>query len=142
MYKIVVDTNILISSMLSEQGNPAKVMEMIDNNKINLIYSPAIIDEYKRVLAYDKFKVDKDIQRATIDDIIEIGELVTPASSSVSFDKDESDRIFYDAAKSSGAILITGNTKHYPDESFIMTPADFLTICNSEKLKEKYNCNE
>ena len=58
MYKIVVDTNILISSMLSEQGNPAKVMEMVDNNKVNLMYSPAIIDEYKRLLAYDKFKVD------------------------------------------------------------------------------------
>ena len=128
MYKIVVDTNILISSMLSEQGNPAKVMEMVDNNKVNLMYSPAIIDEYKRVLAYDKFKVDKNIQRATIEDIIEIGEIVNPEPSTVPFDKDESDKVFYDAAKSSGATLITGNTKHYPDEPFIMTPADFLML--------------
>ena len=134
MYKIVVDTNVLISSMLSEQGNPAKVMEMIDNNKVNLIYSPSIIDEYRRVLTYDKFKIDTNLQRTTIDDIIEIGELVTPVTSTASFDKDESDRIFYDVAKSSGAILITGNTKHYPDEPFIMTPADFLTFYDSEKL--------
>jgi len=39
---------------------------------------------------------------------------------------DESDRIFYDTACESKAILITGNKKHYPDEEFIMTPADFL----------------
>ncbi|MCL1865964.1 MAG: hypothetical protein FWF82_00980, partial [Oscillospiraceae bacterium] len=39
---------------------------------------------------------------------------------------DESDRKFYDAAKANGAVLITGNQKHYPDEFFVMNPADFL----------------
>jgi len=41
---------------------------------------------------------------------------------------DESDRIFYDTAKQSGSILITGNTKHFPDEPFIMTPAEFMRM--------------
>jgi predicted nucleic acid-binding protein len=40
--------------------------------------------------------------------------------------KDETDRKFYDTAKSSSATLITGNMKHYPAEPFIMTPADFI----------------
>jgi len=39
---------------------------------------------------------------------------------------DETDRVFYDTAKASGAILITGNIRHYPAMPFIMTPADFL----------------
>jgi len=42
------------------------------------------------------------------------------------FSSDEDDRIFYDTAKSANAVLVTGNKKHYPDESFIMTPAEFL----------------
>ncbi|MCL2662882.1 MAG: hypothetical protein FWE83_06060 [Oscillospiraceae bacterium] len=37
-----------------------------------------------------------------------------------------SDRIFYDTAIASGAVLITGNTKHFPDEPIIMTPSEFL----------------
>jgi predicted nucleic acid-binding protein len=41
---------------------------------------------------------------------------------------DEEDRKFYNVAKSSGAFLITGNIKHFPSESFIITPADFLRI--------------
>jgi len=41
---------------------------------------------------------------------------------------DESDRIFYDTAKENGTILITGNTKHYPNEAFIVTPANFLVL--------------
>ena len=39
---------------------------------------------------------------------------------------DETDRIFYDTAKASGAILITGNLKHFPSEPFIMKSAEFL----------------
>jgi hypothetical protein len=39
---------------------------------------------------------------------------------------DESDRVFYDVAKTAGAYLITGNTKHFPQEPFILTPAEFV----------------
>ena len=45
---------------------------------------------------------------------------------------DADDRIFYDAAKDNEAFLITGNTKHYPDEPFILTPAQFLEKFDSE----------
>ena len=128
MHKIVVDTNVLVSSRLSKTGSPAKVMEMVADEKAKLIYSSQIVDEYRKVLAYDKFKFDIDKQRVTIDDIIEIGELVNPITSTESFDNDESDRVFYDAAKSCGAILVTGNIKHYPDESFYYDPGWFSCI--------------
>jgi hypothetical protein len=42
---------------------------------------------------------------------------------------DESDRKFYDTAKYCGAFLITGNIKHFPQEPFIITPAEFLKTC-------------
>jgi predicted nucleic acid-binding protein len=41
---------------------------------------------------------------------------------------DDDDRIFYDAAVEATAYLITGNMRHFPKESFIVTPAQFLTI--------------
>jgi predicted nucleic acid-binding protein len=44
---------------------------------------------------------------------------------------DEDDRVFYDTAKQAGAYLITGNTKHYPSEPFILTPSAFLGINNN-----------
>jgi hypothetical protein len=49
----------------------------------------------------------------------------------------EDDRIFYDTAKHSGSILVTGNLKHYPKEAFILAPTEFLAkhvkleICKS-----------
>jgi hypothetical protein len=36
--------------------------------------------------------------------------------------------VFYGAAKSAGADLITGHYKHYPQEAFILTPAEFLKL--------------
>jgi hypothetical protein len=38
----------------------------------------------------------------------------------------QTDRKFYDVAKATDAILITGNTKHYPNEPFVLTPAAFV----------------
>jgi hypothetical protein len=54
-----------------------------------------------------------------------IGISYTPIPSSF-FLPDESDRIFYDTAKSTNSVLITGNTRHFPGEPFIVSPASFL----------------
>ena len=69
------------------------------------------------------FTLDKQV--ALINKIVEMGIVFEPVTSLVPM-PDEDDRIFYDTAKESGAFLITGNKKHYPDEPFIMTPSDFL----------------
>jgi predicted nucleic acid-binding protein len=60
--------------------------------------------------------------------IQEYGERIEPNQSTHEM-LDEDDRIFYDTAKNAGAYLVTGNKRHYPDEAFILTPADFLSFC-------------
>jgi predicted nucleic acid-binding protein len=101
-------------------------MNLVADGKVELLYSLKIIDEYKQVLAYEKFKFDIEKQKSTLEEIVEIGVELSPLVSIFPFDKDESDRIFYDAAKSGDAVLITGNLKHYPTEPFVMTPTDFI----------------
>ena len=78
-----------------------------------------------RVLAYEHLRIDVGTQHTIISDLQEFGKLIDPRESSIPME-DETDRIFYDTAKASGAVLVTGNIKHYPDEPFIMTPAEFL----------------
>jgi predicted nucleic acid-binding protein len=72
-------------------------------------------------------RINTVTQTKIIDLIIEVGMLVAPLQSDIPF-RDESDRKFYDAAKTCGAVLVTGNGKHYPVdvEDFIMTPASFV----------------
>ena len=41
---------------------------------------------------------------------------------------DEDDRVFYDTALESQAYLITGNSRDFPAKSFVVSPAQFLSI--------------
>ncbi|MCL2311893.1 MAG: putative toxin-antitoxin system toxin component, PIN family [Firmicutes bacterium] len=129
MQKIVIDTNIVISAFISPNGLPAKIIEFIVlNEEMKICYNVDILDEYEEVLSrekFDKYNFDPKEKEKFINKIIEIGILVDPRASDMPI-PDESDRIFYDTAKESGAILITNNMKHYPTENFIMTPATFI----------------
>jgi len=128
MTNIVIDTNVIVSAAISPMGNPAKIKAIIASSEdIQVFYSDTMLDEYKRVLAYERLKIAIETQNEITDMLQEIGILVEPPISTIPM-PDETDRAFYDTAKASGAILITGNTRHYPDEPFIVTPADFLAI--------------
>jgi predicted nuclease of predicted toxin-antitoxin system len=39
---------------------------------------------------------------------------------------DKTDRKFFEVAKTADAMLVTGNGKHFPDDSLVISPADFL----------------
>jgi len=125
MKRVVIDTNVLVSSAISSGGNPERIMNGVSDKQLQLCYSREIIDEYKRVLAYERLKISVETQAKIVKAIEKTGLLVEPATSDFPM-TDETDRIFYDTAKTSGATLVTGNVRHFPDESFIMTPSDFV----------------
>jgi hypothetical protein len=77
------------------------------------------------VLSRPRLKIPVEIQERIINAIIKAGIFFEPITGAIPL-PDETDRIFYDTAKEIGAILITGNIKHYPAEDFIMTPSQFL----------------
>jgi putative PIN family toxin of toxin-antitoxin system len=132
MRKVVIDTNVVVSSNLKANGNESDVLKRFYSGELRLFYSDEILSEYKRVLAYDKFGFDTEIQNKVITAIETAGIQIEPDVSTIPF-TDETDRTFYDTAKASGATLITGNTKHYPAEPFIMTSTEFLKSINNEK---------
>ncbi len=54
MFRVVVDTNVFISSLLSTRGAPYQLMEMWRNGRFHLITSPYLIKELTRVLTYPR----------------------------------------------------------------------------------------
>jgi putative PIN family toxin of toxin-antitoxin system len=130
MVNIILDTNIVVSAALSPQGNPAKIIRLLEdsiNKDIKLYHNPIIIAEYKKVLSYKRLNIPSEEQEQALAAIQELGETVVPAKSDIPL-PDESDRIFFDTAKACNAYLITGNIKHYPDEPFVLTPAQFIDM--------------
>jgi len=124
---VVLDTNILVSALLSPDGNPAKIFRMFLTGALSLIFSADIFNEYQDVLYRPRLRISADDAEKVLAAIWRYGENIEPVSSgNVMIDED--DRVFYDTAKSAGAYLITGNMKHYPQEQFILTPTEFLKM--------------
>jgi putative PIN family toxin of toxin-antitoxin system len=46
MIRVVLDTNILVSAMLSPNGTPAKILRLEREGKIELVFSPDTIKEH------------------------------------------------------------------------------------------------
>jgi uncharacterized protein len=126
MVKIVLDTNVLISSLLSPKGSPGRIMDGILNGKYVLQLDNRILFEYMDVIGRPKFGF-KDIWIAPLMDFIKM-ESDFICAEQVSWDlPDRDDRMFYEVALSSSArALITDNKKHFPDDPLIMSPSEFL----------------
>lgn len=129
--KVVLDTNILVSALWSADGNPNRITHLIPEQKIIPCYCEAILLEYRSVLNRPAFKFTAEQVDELLSKLAKFGEYYDVQKSDIVL-PDESDRVFYDTAKTSNAILITGNTKHYPSENFIKTPVEFLTTFVSD----------
>lgn len=54
MIKAVLDTNILVSGLISPKGSPAKILNLWQERKFILVTSQKILKEIKKVLNYPK----------------------------------------------------------------------------------------
>lgn len=129
MQKVVLDTNVVVSAVLSDAGIPAKLLRMALKRIIQLHYSAEILAEYAEVLSRPKLNIPAEKQSHILSAVQEAGVSVLPIVSDIQM-TDESDRIFYDVAIASASNLITGNMKHYPKEDFITTPTKFMAQYN------------
>ena len=129
MLKAVLDTNVLVSSLLAS-GPPAAVIDLIADGKVIPFYNDLILMEYWDVLTRKKFNFSSLHVTRLINDIARAGIAIESEQPSNITMIDNDDRIFLDTAKKALAYLITGNIKHFPKESFIVTPAKFLNYAN------------
>jgi putative PIN family toxin of toxin-antitoxin system len=125
--RAVLDTNVLVSALLSPLGNPAIIYRMFLTGTLGLVVCAEILEEYDDVLHRPLLKIPSSDADTVLAAIRQYAETVrsTPSDETM---PDEDDRVFYDTAKTAGAYLITVNTKHFPQEPFILTPAEFAAI--------------
>ena len=131
-YYAVVDTNVLISALLSKNEDSAtvKVMGAVFDGKIIPLYHRDILAEYAEVLHRKKFHFDEKLIWTVLEAVRQFGVEVFPKPTGEIL-ADMDDLIFYEVAmekREDGAYLVTGNQKHYPVRSFIVTPAEMMEI--------------
>lgn len=131
-YYAVVDTNVLISALLSKNEDSAtvKVMDAVFDGRIIPLYHRDILAEYAEVLHRKKFHFDEKLIWTVLEAVRQFGVEVFPQPTGEIL-ADMDDLIFYEVAmekREAGAYLVTGNQKHYPVRSFIVTPAEMMEI--------------
>lgn len=121
MHKIVIDTNILVSAILSKSYPYSIVHDLIFQEKVISFTSDNVLSEFYSVIEYPKFKKHPGFilnAKNVVDGLFRFSILVQPTVF-VDVLKDKSDNKFLDVALSCRAdFLITGNSKDFTFKSF------------------------
>ncbi len=130
-YYAVLDTNVLVSAILgaSRMSIPTKVLKAVTEEKIVPLYNDEIIDEYREVLLRKKFNFDPELIEIVLNTIVTDGIYIDRTKSIEEIFPDPNDIVFYEVSLSKeGSYLVTGNIKHFPQKSFIITPAEMVRL--------------
>ena len=128
----MIDTNVLVSALWTPAGNASLILSEIISGTITPCYDERIMQEYRDVLVRPKFMFSSVQVNAVLDVFVYDGIAVVPDFLPEADVKDEDDRAFFETAKYCGVPLVTGNLKHFPADSMIMSPADFCAQYLSE----------
>lgn len=116
--QLVIDTNIIVSALLSADSNAFKVLSDALDGKYTVLISEEIFQEYQDVLHREKFGFDEEIISFLLEWFKENAIWIEVSKSNIPM-KDEKDRVFYDLANSCKARLVTGNIKHYSVDELV-----------------------
>lgn len=136
IYYVVIDTNVIVSALLSSNSDSATVQligRMISGDIIP-VYSNEIMQEYCEVLGRKKFKFEPDMVKYILAAVIKYGILIEPFGTG-SILPDMKDLPFYEVVmerRDNNAYLVTGNLKHFPNEPFIVTARQMLNIIDEK----------
>ncbi len=120
MIRAVIDTNVLVSGLLTPAGNEALILLAVHQGLLRPCVSAEMLEEYAEVLARPKFAFAPDEIAAVIAMFREKGALVAPQGSPPTL-PDPDDAKFLQCAEASRAeYLVTGNKRHFPQDAWGM----------------------
>ncbi len=135
--RVVVDTNIVVSGLLSPTGPPGRVIDLLLAGDVAALYDDRILLEYREVVARPKLRIDPTLADAVLGWIEGNGILVSAPPLEIAL-PDPDDLAFIEVAVAGGAAaLVTGNQRHFapaaPSISVpILSPAEFIAFWHTE----------
>ena len=133
-YLVVIDTNVLVSALLSRNpdASTVQVFKALLSDKIIPVYNDEILAEYSDVLRRKKFNFPESTIQSTINYFKKYGIYSDRLSTGEDL-PDPKDLVFYEvcmAKRDKDSMLVTGNMKHFPVKPFIVTPNELMDIIN------------
>ena len=135
MERVVLDTNVLISAIISSKGSPAKILDLWREGAFDLVFSEETLQELINVLSRGKMLRITGINEDELNRLVSYlrnSSIVVDSSEDISIAiEDPDDTKFISCAVQAGAKYIVSGDHHLLDvEKFegtsIVTPAEFL----------------
>ncbi len=137
MPKAVLDTNILVSAVITPHGAPAKLLQAWREEQFDLVTSPPILVELQEALCRPKIKTRYHLSLDDIHKVLTLmasATVLVPGTTTVSAPIQDPDdlMVLTTAIESQAGYLVTGDRELLHLERFqsihIITPSAFLRI--------------
>lgn len=130
--RAVLDTNVLVSALISPGGPSAALLLELRAGAFELVVSPTLLGELREVLGREKFR--RYVTEAEVVGYVDlIGHAATilddPAPSARPLSADPDDEYLVDLARAAAADVLVSGDAHLLDlrnRLPVMTPAEFL----------------
>ena len=142
MVRVVLDANVVVSSVLIQVGNPAIILKMLISGEIQNSTTPEIIDEIKDVL--ERPRISKRINPLEQEFILhafeEFSEKINPGITFAEVKDDPDDNKILECAVAAAAeYIISGDNHLLKLREFrgikIVNPAEFVAFLREVKEK-------
>jgi putative PIN family toxin of toxin-antitoxin system len=129
--RLVIDTNIVVSAALNEDGLQRTVLLIATTKPARMYVSEPIIEEYRRVLARPYLKISKGLRQQLLQLIKNSGNVMVPRRR-IEAALDPDDDMFLECADAARAdYLVTGNLRHFPKfwkNTKVIGARDFVSL--------------
>jgi uncharacterized protein len=139
--RVVLDANIFVSALISDKGNPAKIINRWLAGAFDVLVSQPIIDEILKVTGYEriqnKYAKVRENRLEFVALVEENGIWAEPSETIDIVSADESDNRYIECAVTGNAQYIVSGDQHLLDIGdyqgiIIVTPAMFITLLDSD----------
>jgi|SRR5271170_3794031 len=135
MIRAVLDTNIIVSALLTPAGPLAPILDLAALRQFRCYLSEGILDEYADVLARAHLRLDQELVRKSIDRLKRSAIHVAPRKKLQVCSDPADDKFLECALEARADYVVTGNVRHFPtrfQDIRIIIPRQFLTALKVE----------
>ena len=136
MTRAVLDTNAVVSALLSPEGRPALILKLAMLKQFRCYVSESLLEEYIEVLARAQFGWDQRRIERLIRDLRAAATLVIPRKRlRITSDPDDN-KVMECALEARADFVVTGNVRDFParyQDVRVINPVDFLVLLASSR---------
>jgi len=129
--RAVLDTNVVVSGAMSPHGTCRQLLNLLTQYAFEICVDDRILAEYDDVLHRPELRIEPAEAEVVLELIEGASLLVTSAPLAADL-PDPDDIAFLEVAHEVGAVLVTGNPRHFPKRACkgvtVLSPREFLDL--------------